>query len=181
VTPSPSPRPAGRWLPFLLVIVLAVLAVGGLFWRGTPTEGGAGPEQGQIAPDFSARKLDGGTVRLSDFRGRPVVLNFFASWCDPCKAEAPGFQALYEQNKDRVTFLSVSFHDTTAAARAFAADYGLTFPVLLDDTGAIGAAYRVRSLPTTFFIRPDGVIQYKARGAMTQEFLALEIEALLGK
>ena len=135
-------------------------------------------EKGLPAPDFAARTLTGETVRLSDFRGKPVVLNFFAGWCSPCKKEAPYLQDAYEKKQGDTVFLGVTFQDTEASARYFAEQHGLTFPVLLDETEEIGKTYHVRSFPVTVFIRPDGVIHTIVKGPVTREFVLVMLESM---
>ena len=106
--------------------------------------------------------LDGEPARLSDFRGKTVVLNFWASWCPPCRAEMPEFQALWERRgpsgPDDLVVLAVDFlpEDSVAAAANFAREFGLTFPVLFDADGSVARRYRVRGFPATFFIDRRG-------------------------
>ena len=111
------------------------------------------------APDFALTNLDGETVRLSDFRGKTVVLNFWASWCPPCREEMPEFQELWdergEDGSDDLVMLALDFlvQDTMADARGFVEGRGFTFPVLFDTAdGSVADRYRVRGLPATFFI-----------------------------
>lgn len=112
------------------------------------------------APDFSMETFDGETVRLSDLHGQVVVLNFWASWCPPCRWEMPFFEEISQEYRgDGVTFVGVAMSDTLEAASEFATDAGVTYPIGLDATNEITRAYRVVSLPTTFFISPDGNIQ----------------------
>lgn len=119
-------------------------------------------ESQQPAPDFTLETFDGESVRLSDLRGQVVVLNFWASWCPPCRWEMPFFEDISQQySGDGVTFVGVAMSDTVDAAREFADTASVTYPVGLDATNEITRAYRVVTLPTTFFISPDGNIQRK--------------------
>lgn len=174
---------ARRWLVRLVGPIIAIVAlIGvGIHQYGSPGLAGpaSGPDPGLTAPDFTARLADGsGSMRLSDLRGKPVVLNFFASWCGPCKKEAAELEAAHRRAKDQVSFVGVSFQDAAGAVRAFAREHDQTFPLLVDGTGDVGRSYRVRGLPTTFFIRADGVVRYVVKGPLTREFIALEIEAM---
>ncbi len=121
----------------------------------------------QPAPDFALTDLDGETVMLSDFRGKTVVLNFWASWCPPCREEMPEFQELWdergEHGADDLVMIALDFlvQDTMADARKFIEGNGFTFPVLFDTAdGAVAERYRVRGLPATFFIDREGVVRW---------------------
>jgi cytochrome c biogenesis protein CcmG, thiol:disulfide interchange protein DsbE len=171
----------------LILTIAAALSImaGATAYRqlitGFDGQADVGPEKGQLAPDFSVRTPDGETVRLSDFQGKIVLLNFFATWCGPCKKEAPHLKAAYERMSDDVSFLGVTFQDTAGSVRAFNAEFELPFPLTLDDSGEVGQAYRVRGLPTTFFIRSDGVVHYVVKGPMTKEFVELILEGMQGR
>ena len=128
-------------------------------------------ELDELAPDFRLTNLDGKVVMLSDFRGKTVVLNFWASWCPPCRAEMPEFQALFDQRgtegSDDLVVLAVNFlrDDTVGAATNFITQQGFTFPVVFDTTrGDVAARYGVRGLPATFFIDRHGVVRTTALG-----------------
>ena len=128
-------------------------------------------ELDELAPDFRLTNLDGKVVMLSDFRGKTVVLNFWASWCPPCRAEMPEFQALFDQRgtegSDDLVVLAVNFlrDDTVGAATNFITQQGFTFPVVFDTTrGDVAARYGVRGLPATFFIDRNGVVRTTALG-----------------
>jgi len=173
------------WAILLIgVLALGVVALSGIFlWHGR-TSGAIKADvdlgKGFVAPDFSARTLDGETVRLSDYRGNPVVLNFFAGWCAPCKKEAPYLQAAYEKGDGDFALLGITFQDTEATARNFADNYGVTYPILLDDSEEVGKTYRIRSFPVTFFIRSDGVIHSVIKGPVTREFALVMLEGMAG-
>lgn len=120
------------------------------------------PEAGALAPAFEVPAYDEGkTVRLDAFRGHPVVLNFWASWCPPCRAEMDVLQAAYLRYKSRgVVFIGIdSQTDTWGASHKFLTQHGVTYPVGRDAKGSVARAYRVTGLPTTYFIDADGRVQ----------------------
>jgi peroxiredoxin len=131
-------------------------------------------EKGDIAPDFTLQTIDGKNYRLSDFHGKKVLLNFFATWCPPCKGEMPHMEEFYKQNKDDgIVVLAVNLttgeSDPNNSLPKFISNYGLTFPVLLDRQGNIGDIYQAFSIPTSYFIDTKGVIQNKMVGGMDKE------------
>lgn len=134
-----------------------------------------GIQEGQAAPDFQLQTLDGNTMKLSDLKGKKVILNFWATWCPPCKAEIPHMQEFYlEQTNDKVEILAVNL--TTGEKNqndvgTFVKDYGLTFPVLLDRTGEVGQTYQTFTIPTSYVIDTKGVIQKKIVGPMDKDMM----------
>ncbi|PWM86057.1 MAG: TlpA family protein disulfide reductase [Coprobacillus sp.] len=132
------------------------------------------PAETVAAPDFSAVDGDGNEVRLSDYFGKPIVLNFWASWCPPCKAEMPHFENAFQERTD-IQFLMVnmttSSRESLKAAKAFIAEEGYTFPVLFDTEGAAAAAYGASSLPITFFIDKNGNLVTYGVGMLSAEIL----------
>lgn len=184
------------------VAVLIVLAVGLAVWyfelRGDPApgmDGAAGivalpeelnptgeppvAEEGRAAPNFTLETLDGELLTLSDFRGEPVVLNFWASWCGPCRQETPALQQFAEENPG-VRVIGVNQQEQTSDAREFAEEFGVTYPLPLDRTGAVSQGFRVnRGLPVTFFIGADGVIQEIHYSVVTAEDLREYAEGLV--
>lgn len=132
---------------------------------------GRGPQVGDPAPEFALRALDGDTVRLSDFAGRPVLVNFWASWCPPCRAEMPRFEEAHAAGRVVVLGVNTLDADNEAEARAAARDLGVTFPVLFDEQGDAQRAYSVRGLPTTFLVGPDGRILAVHPGEISQALL----------
>ncbi len=140
------------------------------------------PREGFLAPDFTLDTLDGEEITLSEFRGDPVILNLWASWCPPCRAEMPAIQEVYDSNRDRglkVLAVNMTYQDSAEAAEAFVREFELTFPIPLDRTGAVGNGYQLRALPSTFFIDRNGVIQQVIIGGpMSEATLQSAVEAL---
>jgi peroxiredoxin len=124
-----------------------------------------GLEVGNVAPDFELNLLSGETVKLSDYKGKKVMLNFWATWCPPCKAEMPEMQQFYQGNKAKVEILAVNM-DPNADVAGFAKERGLTFPILLDKKNEVQKNYQIVSIPTTFFLDENGVITHKFIGKM---------------
>lgn len=136
------------------------------------------------APDFPVLDADGNTVRLSDMFGKPVVINFWATWCPPCKRELPDFDRLCREYGDRVVFMMVNLtdgrRDTVDGTKKFVSEKGYTFPVYFD-TGLSGAkAYSVSSTPQTTFIDANGNVFATRIGAMSEAALRSYINAILG-
>lgn len=138
-----------------------------------------GLEIGNIAPDFQLETLDGETVKLSDLRGERVMVNFWATWCPPCRAEMPDMQKFHE-NTD-VKILAVNLIDTESSREKvpeFLDELGLTFPVLLDEGSELATEYKIVAYPTSFMIDSDGRIQFKAPGAMNYDIMIQAFEKM---
>lgn len=133
------------------------------------------------APDFSLTLFGTGeTLRLSDLRGKVVVLNFWASWCPPCRQEAPTFQRVWETYKDRgVVFVGVDIWDTDEDAAAFLREFGITYPTGPDPNGEIAIDYGLTGIPETYFITRDGMIAQKAIGIVQEATFYQVLEELL--
>ena len=132
------------------------------------------------APDFELETFDGGTLSLSDLEGKVVVLNFWASWCPPCRWEMPFFETMWNEYRDRdVVFVGVAMSDTLEEAQGFAEESGVTYPIGLDQTNDIVRAYEVFSLPTTFFIDKEGQIQRRLTSAANEALLKVFLRGQL--
>lgn len=132
---------------------------------------------GQPAPDFELKNLAGETIRLSDFKGRPVLVNFWATWCAPCRAEAPELQRAAVEYKDKLVIIGVNMttNDTPAQVPAFVEEYGLTFPIVLDETGEVSQTYQVIGLPTSIFIDQAGLIKDVRLGPINQAYIEAKL------
>jgi cytochrome c biogenesis protein CcmG/thiol:disulfide interchange protein DsbE len=165
------------------VAVLVALMVVVLATRDPSTERQSqSPLLGQLAPATAGTTLDGEEVSIDDYRGRWVVVNFFASWCTPCREEHPqlvAFDAAHRTAGDAV-LLAVTFDNKTEAARAFFAENGGDWPVIDDPTNSIGVAYGVAQVPETFVIAPNGTVVQRFAGAVTRADLDEVIGAAEG-
>ena len=127
------------------------------------------------APDFTVLDSEGNTVRLSDFLGTPVILNFWASWCGPCKSEMPDFDAAFQQYGDEIQFLMVNLTDgsreTVESAKAFIADAGYSFPLFFDTESSAAMAYGVTAVPATYFVNGEGNLVAYGLGPLNLEAL----------
>ena len=118
-----------------------------------------GTRIGYTAPDFTLQTIEGQQVSLSDYRGKPVILNFWASWCGPCRYEVPAFNSFYDKyGNEGVSILAVNTQDNPDSALAYAKSDGLKFTIPVDPRGQVSSLYNVRGLPTTYFIDKDGII-----------------------
>jgi thiol-disulfide isomerase/thioredoxin len=141
--------------------------------------------ESMTAPDFMVVDQEGNEVHLSDYFGKPIVLNFWASWCGPCRSEMPDFDEKYQELGDQVQFLMVNMTDgsreTLEIAKAFVADSGFTFPVFYDVYYQAAVTYGVSSLPTTYFIDADGTLVAYSMGAINADTLQRGIDMIYRK
>ena len=142
----------------------------------------AGAQQGAVAPDFTLPKLSGGSLTLSQLRGRPVYLNFFTSWCPACRAEAPDLERLSRQMGQRAVVIGVDMtisERSVADVRQFRQEFGLTYPIMLDRTGAVSTMYLVKSIPLQVFIDRKGVIRLIQSGQMSYQQMYAALRGLV--
>ncbi len=180
---------------FALSFVIAILLFTEHFFEDAVTREGIAKnthkgevkaEEGYIAPDFSLRDLAGKPVRLSDFRGKVVVINLWATWCTPCRVEMPSIENLYRRfRSEGLTVLAVSFDKgQDEAVRAFVKEKNLSFPVLIDHDQDVESKYQTRTIPSTFVIDKRGVIAARVDGAKNWEseetFKAIELLLTMG-
>lgn len=141
-----------------------------------------GLQVGETAPDFTLETLQGETTTLSEHRGKQVILNFWASWCGPCRVEMPDMQKFYEEHLDsQVEVIAVNlthFERKSEHVGEFVEEFGLTFPIPLDIDGDQHDAYQVITIPTTYFLDENGVVQLRHLGPMTYEFMEESIQSM---
>lgn len=181
-----SPR-LRRW-DFVMVVSLAAAIIWTVGSRlplgvGAPLSSSPSPREGFFAPDFTLDTLQGEQVKLSGLRGKVIVVNFWTTWCPPCRAETPALEMSYEAYQDLdVVILGVNLtdQDSLKEVESFVHEFGLTYPILLDRDGAVGLLYQLSGLPTTFFINREGIIRTVVIGGpMSETSIRSKIEALL--
>jgi peroxiredoxin len=183
---------AGGLLITFVLLCVAGMAVAAVGLRGSKVgdllqstvSGGDSSEVwarvGDPSPDFELTTLDGSKARLSDFKGQPVVVNFWATWCGPCQSEMPAIQAAHDRYaKDNVNFLGVNVQESRDAAQFFMTSKSLAFPILLDIAGDVSRTYRVKSLPSTFFVDRQGVLREQFTGEMNASVIDRRVGSLL--
>ncbi len=203
--PRPTPKRRSvvrRWLYPLAVII----AIAGVIWWLEARDGGGvsstgeryGPadlpaalvpaganvkaEEGALAPDFLLEALDSDETRLSDYRGQPVVLNFWATWCVSCRKEMPQFIEAYDAYRDDgLVVIGLNLQESESIIRPFADEFGIDFPVLIDRDGEVGDDYRLLGLPTTFFIDRDGVVESVFIGQFEAEVQGTNVQGAIGQ
>ena len=151
-----------RWIQ--ITIFVGVIAVIGFFAFGLKARGESQPSTGP-APDFTLQTFDARTIKLSDLRGKVVVINFWASWCVPCRDEAPFLEKTWRQYKDReVVFLGVDWVDPEPDAKAYIKEFNITYPNGPDLGSAISPLYRIKGVPETYFVGRDGKLAGNSLG-----------------
>ncbi len=177
---KPAARPrgmrVGQWIAFGIVIALmALFAVGIQMRSAKPVEAGA-------APEFAIPTFDGGNFSLAEQRGKVVVVNFWASWCIPCRQEAPVLENTWRKYKDRgVVFVGVDYVDSESEARKFIQEFNVTYPNGPDLGTDISRRYHMQGVPETYFVGKDGQLYGNHIGPIDQATLSAKIEDLLRK
>lgn len=188
---SPSERAgiSGREILFGVIgVVVGLLVLSGVWLmsdRGTSTPPTLSEVAPYAAPDFTLENLKGESVRLSDFKGKVVVVNFWGTFCEPCKQETPALQTAYARLQDEgLVILGVdllnserTYNRGAAEVQRFAENYGVSYPIVLDDSGAAAQAYSIAPIPTSYFIDPQGKVRYIRVG----ELSTLDVERTFRK
>ena len=203
--PRPTPRRRSavrRWL-YPLAVIIAIAGV--IWWLEARDSGGVsstgeryGPadlpaalvpagtnvkaEEGALAPNFLLEEFDSDETRLSDYRGQPVVLNFWATWCVSCRKEMPQFIEAYDAHRDDgLVVIGLNLQESESIIRPFVDDFGIDFPVLIDRDGEVGDAYLLLGLPTTFFIGRNGVVESVFIGELKGEVQGTNVQGAIGQ
>jgi len=153
-----------RYLLLISAILLLVAAC-----KTSPNEGvREAPKIGGIAPRFTLEDTQGTQISLLDHRGKVVLINFWATWCPPCRQEMPGIQQQFEEFEGDLVVLAIDNDEPDSIVREFQEDLGLTFDILLDPAGHVNIQYQIRSYPTSLFVDENGMIQIVHIGLMTE-------------
>lgn len=170
--------PSRKTIPAVIAATAAALGAALGAWFLLSQSGGS-PSAKQQAPDFTIETFAGQPFRLSDQRGKRVVINFFASWCVTCGTEVAGIEKSYQEHKDKTAaFVGVAIDDEEEKAKAFLGKHQITYQAGIDKDGSIKKAYAIYGLPFTFFIDKDGSIAAIHAGAITRELLKLELDKM---
>lgn len=172
----------------ILLVGLALLGGAWIAYSRAPeaatNEGGElteAPFPGYLAPSFTLSTIQGEEISLSDLRGRPVVLNFWATWCPPCRVETPYFQAASTKYNGLVTVLGIDQGEPLSVVTDFANLMSLSYPLLLDSDNSVNRQYQVTALPTTVFVDADGLVREVHSGIINQAVLEDRIERLMAE
>jgi thiol-disulfide isomerase/thioredoxin len=182
----PGRKPAGYvrllGIGFLAALIVAGIGIeakyGIVFARVFQQPAEPAPKSGSPAPDFELSALDGGVHKLSDHLGKPVFINFWATWCKPCILEMPNLQKYYEQYGDQFEILAINAGESEWDVSQFVKDMGLSFPVILDQQSKIAVLYKVQGFPTTYIISSDGIIQGVHIGMLSEKKIGEYLESV---
>ena len=165
-------------------VLIVIILLSGVMWTvaSRVTTAQATRDRARRAtPDFTLDTLDGGKFKLADHIGQPVVVNFWATWCLPCRAELPAFEQVYRNNRDKgLVVVGVDVAESSDVVAAYIAEGGLTFPIALDVSGETTELYRIQGMPTTFFVGRDGQIKDMVIGGpLTQAAIESRVAELM--
>lgn len=167
----------------ILIFSAIFIQINTLYPISTSKEQSIIPAAGFVVPKFSLTDQNGINFTSDSFYGKVTIINFWASWCPPCKAEMPALQQIFKEfNNEQVVLVAINttYQDSVTNALDFTAAYNLSFPILFDKDGTVSRQYQVKSMPTTFFVREDGIIdEVVVGGPLSQAFLKSKIQQLL--
>ncbi|MHB8134180.1 MAG: TlpA family protein disulfide reductase [Anaerolineaceae bacterium] len=168
----------------IMIVILSIIWIGFTSYESFHRDPSIlnSPQVGFLAPNFELKDLQGNTQKLSNYTGKPIMINFWASWCKPCQVEMPAIQNSFQEHYPNIIFLSVNStkQDSISAVSEFVKNKQLDFPVLLDIQNAVGSLYRIQALPTTYFINSKGVIQeIIIGGPMSETLLEIRLQNIL--
>jgi len=163
----------------MLKVMLLIMLISGLLMAGCAGGTSQNPWIGKPAPDFEFQSPEGQATSLSDLKGKPVLINFWATWCSPCRMEMPYIQQVYDEWQEMgLVLLAINIGESPSQVEEFMQSRGLSLPVLLDTEGKVAGQYGIRAIPTTFFIDREGIIQDMKVGPFQS---TAEIESSLSK
>ena len=163
----------------MVKVILVIILVSGLLITGCAGKSNQVARVGMPAPNFQLKNLDGQSVSLSDLQGKPVLINFWASWCQPCVLEMPLLQEIYDDwSSEDLVLVTINVGESSSKVEKFIQGLGLSLPVLLDIKAEVAQQYGIRFFPTTLFIDKNGIIKDRKLGMLTSKS---EIESILKK
>ena len=174
-----SPKALSIGVISLTIAGFLVLMAFGLLNNAPVTERSGFTRVQKPAPDFTLPRFDGGELTLSQNQGQAVVVNFWASWCPPCREEAPVLERIWRAYDDDVLFVGVDIQDTEENARAYLGEYDVTYPNVLDTDGKVTVDYGVIGIPVTFFVSRDGIVERRFVGAVKETQLVAWVDELI--
>lgn len=160
---------AGVLLGILIGLGIVLWIRGGL--QGKPPGWVDLPEVGKAAPEIQLNGLDGQPGKLSGFRGKAMLVNFWATWCQPCKQEMPLIEKAHQKYADELAVIGVDYSEGPVVVKPFVEQLGVTFPIWMDTSGSVSTRYNVRGLPSTYFIDKDGVLKAVHLGPLDEKTL----------
>ena len=167
---------------YALIVAAAILGGGWIYLTRVPDDAAiAASVAAHVnfrAPEFTLTTLDGTSVASSDLRGKAVLVNFWATWCPPCRSEMPDIESAYQAHRDQFVVLAINDAEDGGTVKQFVDQFHFTFPILLDRDGAVAKRFQVQALPTSFFIDRNGVIRAANVGQMDRAYIETQIAAL---